>query len=107
MPGLLATCYAFNSANRSPPLQFVLVGEAEKERREVNRVNHRTHLHLTDRYLYDEQFRQQMYKDPIGTAESTGLPLDEEDREAISNWDMNPENDQVLKDRVSKFGTSN
>jgi len=66
-------------------------------------MNHRTHLHLTDRYLYDENFRQQMYRDPIGTAESTGLPLDEEDREAIKNWDMSPKNDQVLKERVAKI----
>jgi hypothetical protein len=66
----------------------------------VNQVNHRTHLHLTDRYLYDENFRQQMYRDPIGTAESLGLPLDDEDLEDISNWDMSPENDQVLKERV-------
>jgi hypothetical protein len=35
------------------------------------------------------------------------IPLDEEDREAISNWDMNPENDQVLKERVSKFASTN
>jgi hypothetical protein len=83
------------------------VGRTEKERREVNRMNHRTHLHLTDRYLYDENFRQQMRQDPIGTAESTGLPLDEEDREAIRNWDMSPDNDQVLMDRVSKFSGAN
>jgi hypothetical protein len=70
-------------------------------------MNQRTHLHLTDRYLYDENFRQQTYRDPIGTAESLGPPLDEEDREAIRNWDMNPENDQVLKERVAKFGTNN
>jgi len=70
-------------------------------------MNHSTHLKLTDRYLYDEDFRQQMYRDPIGTAESTGLPLDDEDREAIRNWDMNPENDQVLKERIAFFGTSN
>jgi hypothetical protein len=48
-----------------------------------------------------------MYRDPIGTAESTGLPLDDEDREAIRNWDMNPENDQVLKERIAFFGPSN
>jgi hypothetical protein len=83
------------------------VGRKEKERREVNRMNHRTHLHLTDRYLYAENFRQQMRQDPIGTAESTGLPLDDEDREAIRNWDMNPENDQVLKERIAFFGTNN
>jgi hypothetical protein len=83
------------------------VGRTKKERGKVNPVNHRTHWHLTDRYHYDEDFRQRMQRDPIGTAESTGLPLDDEDREALSNWDMNPENDQVLKDRIAKFGTSN
>jgi hypothetical protein len=55
----------------------------------------------------DEDFRQRMYRDPIGTAESTGLPLDDEDREAISKWDMNPENDQVLKERIAKFASTN
>jgi hypothetical protein len=65
-------------------------------------MNLRTHLHLTDRYLYDEDFRQQMQQNPIGTAESTGLPLDEEDREAIRDWDMSPSGDEQLKERISK-----
>ncbi len=70
-------------------------------------MNHSTHLKLTDRYLYDEHFREQMQRDPIGTAESSGLPLDDEDREAISNWNMSPTGDEVLKERVSKLRTSN
>jgi hypothetical protein len=70
-------------------------------------MNHSTHLKLTDRYLYDEQFRERMQQDPVGTAESIGLPLDEEDRQAISNWDMSPDGDQVLMDRVSKIGGTN
>jgi hypothetical protein len=78
-----------------------------RRRNEVNRMNHSTHLKLTDRYLYNEDFRQQMQEDPVGTAESTGLPLDDEDREAISNWDMSPTGDEVLKDRVSKLGGTN
>jgi hypothetical protein len=78
-----------------------------KERREVNRMNYSTHLKLTDRYLYDEDFRQRMQRDPVGTAESLGLPLDEEDREAIRSWDMSPTGDEVLKDRVSKLGGTN
>jgi hypothetical protein len=81
--------------------------KTEKERREVYKMNHSTHLKLTDRYLYDERFRERMQRDPVGTAESLGLPLDEEDREAISNWDMSPNGDEVLKDRVSKLGASN
>jgi hypothetical protein len=78
-----------------------------RRRKEVSRMNHTTHLKLTDRYLYDEDFRQRMQQDPVGTAESLGLPLDEEDREAISNWDMSPDGDEVLKDRVSKISGVN
>jgi hypothetical protein len=81
--------------------------ETEKARREVYKMNHSAHLKLTDRYLYDEDFRQRMQRDPVGTAESLGLPLDKEDREAISNWDMSPDGDQVLMDRISKLGGSN
>jgi hypothetical protein len=73
----------------------------------VNRMNHTTHLKLTDRYLYSEDFRQRMQRDPVGTAESTGLPLDDEDREAIRNWDMSLDGDEVLKDRVSKIAANN
>jgi hypothetical protein len=80
---------------------------AEKERKEVNRMNHSTHLKLTDRYLYDEQFRERMQQDPVGTAESIGLPLDEEDRQAIRNWDMSSTNDALLMDRVSKISGYN
>jgi hypothetical protein len=47
-----------------------------------------------------------MQKDPLGTAESTRLPLDDEDREAIGNWDMSPTGDEVLKDRVAKLVTA-
>jgi hypothetical protein len=79
----------------------------EKERKGVYKMNHTTHLKLTDRYLYDEDFRQQMQRDPVGSAESSGLPLDDEDREAIRNWDMSPDGDEVLKDRVSKLAGVN
>jgi hypothetical protein len=48
-----------------------------------------------------------MRQDPIGTAESLGLALDEEDREAIRNWDMSPSGDEMLKDRVSKLSGTN
>ena len=73
----------------------------------MNRMNYSTHLKLTDRYLYDEHFREQMQRDPIGTAESSGLPLDAEDREAIGNWDMSPTGDEVLKEWVSKLSGNN
>jgi hypothetical protein len=77
--------------------------KAQKERKGVYKMNHSTHLKLTDRYLYDERFRERMQKDPLGTAESSGLPLDDEDREAISNWNMSPDGDEVLQGRVSKL----
>jgi hypothetical protein len=48
-----------------------------------------------------------MQRDPVGTAESTGLPLDEEDSEALRNWDMSPDGDQVLKELVSKMAPYN
>jgi hypothetical protein len=32
--------------------------------------------------------------------------LDDEDREAIGNWDMSPTGDEVLKDRVAKLVTA-
>ena len=65
-------------------------------------MNHSTHLKLTDRYLHNEDFRQRMQQDPIGTAESTGFPLDDEDRQMISNWDMSSSGDEQLKERISK-----
>jgi hypothetical protein len=70
-------------------------------------MNWTTHLKLTDHYLQDPQFRERMQQDPIGTAESLGLALDEEDREAIRNWDMSPSGDEVLKERVSKLAGTN
>jgi len=76
--------------------------ENREERREVNRMNSSTHLNLTDRYLHNEDFRQRMQQDPIGTAESTGLPLDDEDRQMISNWDMSSSGDEQLRERISK-----
>jgi hypothetical protein len=43
-----------------------------------------------------------MQQDPLGTAESTGLPLDDEDRQMIRNWDMSSSGDEQLKERISK-----
>ena len=65
-------------------------------------MNPSTHLKLTDGYLHNEDFRQRMQQDPIGTAESTGLPLDDEDRQMIRNWDMSSSGEEELKERISK-----
>ena len=35
---------------------------------------------LADRFMNDADFRQEMRRDPVGTAEGSGLSLDEEDR---------------------------
>ena len=65
-------------------------------------MNSSTHLKLTDSYLHNEDFRQRMQQDPIGTAESTRLPLDDEDRQMIRNWDMSSSGDEELHARISK-----
>ena len=43
-----------------------------------------------------------MRKDPEGTAQSTGLKLDDEDRQSIRDWDMSSSGDEELKERISK-----
>jgi hypothetical protein len=62
-----------------------------------------TSMHeLCNRYLDDSQFREQMRQDPVGTAQSTGLAFDDEDRESIRNWDWGPSGEEVLRERTSK-----
>ena len=56
---------------------------------------------LTDRYLNDPNFRDEMRKDPEGAAERSGLPLDEEDKQVLKTVDWGGL-DEELKERVSK-----
>jgi hypothetical protein len=65
-------------------------------------MNPTSMLKLADRYLNDPQFKEQMRQDPEGTADSTGLKLDDEDRQTIRSWDMSSSGDEQLKDRISK-----
>ena len=65
-------------------------------------MNPTSMLELANRYLNDPQFKEQMRKDPEGTAQSTGLKLDDEDRESIRSWDMSSSGDEELKARISK-----
>jgi hypothetical protein len=51
--------------------------------------------------MNDPAFREQMRQDPEGTAKSTGLELDEEDRQALRSVDWS-QSDEQLKERVSK-----
>ena len=65
-------------------------------------MNPTSMLELADRYLNDPKFKDRMRKDPEGTAQSTGLELDDEDRQSIRDWDMSSSGDEQLKERISK-----
>jgi hypothetical protein len=56
---------------------------------------------LADRFMNDANFREQMQQDPQGAAERSGLPLDEEDKQALMSIDWSG-SDEQLNDRVSK-----
>ena len=49
-------------------------------------MNPTSMLELANRYLNDPQFKEQMRQDPERTAQSTGLELDDEDRQSIRSW---------------------
>jgi hypothetical protein len=55
---------------------------------------------LTDRFMNDADFREQMQQDPEGAAERSGYQLDEEDRQALKSiaWSGT---DEQLNERVS------
>ena len=57
---------------------------------------------VADRFMNDTQFREEMRQDPEGAAERSGLPLDEEDRQALRSMDWSG-TDEALNDRVSKL----
>ncbi len=57
---------------------------------------------LADRFMNDAGFRQEMRRDPEGAAESSGLPLDEEDKQALRSIDWRG-SDEALNQRVSKL----
>ena len=57
---------------------------------------------LADRFMNDEQFREEMRRDPEGAAEGSGLPLDDEDKQALRSIDWSG-SDEALNQRVSKL----
>ena len=65
-------------------------------------MNPTSMLELANRYLNDPQFKEQMRKDPEGTAQSTGLKFDAEDLQSIRDWDTSSSGDEQLKERISK-----
>lgn len=66
--------------------------------------NQETMQQLAERFMNDEQFREQMRQDPEGAAERSGFQLDDEDRRALRSMDWSA-TDEELNQRVSKFGT--
>jgi hypothetical protein len=56
---------------------------------------------LTDRFMNDAGFREQMKQDPEGAAQRSGFALDEEDRQALKSVDWSG-SDEELNQRVSK-----
>ena len=63
--------------------------------------NQETMQQLTDRFVNDAEFREEMRQDPEGAAERSGYQLDEEDRQALRSVDWSG-SDEELKERMSK-----
>ena len=51
---------------------------------------------LADRFMNDAGFRERMRQDPEGTAQSSGLPLDEEDLQSLRSMDWSGGSDEAL-----------
>jgi hypothetical protein len=56
---------------------------------------------LAERFVNDAEFREEMHQDPEGAAGRSGLPLDDEGRQALRSVDWSG-SDEELKERVSK-----
>ena len=57
---------------------------------------------LTDRFMNDAGFREEMKQDPEGAAQRSGFALNEEDRQALKSVDWSS-SDEELSQRVSKL----
>ena len=51
--------------------------------------NQETMQQLAERFMNDEQFREQMRQDPEGAAERSGYQLDDEDKQALRSIEWN------------------
>jgi len=60
---------------------------------------------LTDRFMQDADFREEMRNDPEGAADRAGYGLDGEDKQALKSMDWGG-TDEELKERVSKRAAS-
>jgi len=57
---------------------------------------------LADKFMNDVNFRDEMRQDPEGAADRSGLPLDDEDKQALRSMDWSG-SDEELSERVSKL----
>jgi hypothetical protein len=57
---------------------------------------------MVERWMMDEDFRQALKTDPVGTAEREGFDLSAEEKAALAEMDLD-QSDEVLKSRLS-FG---
>jgi hypothetical protein len=89
-------------AHRRLPNAMLQLFRKAKKRREVYEMNPSSMLELADRYLNAPHFKERMRKDPEGTAESTGLKLDDVDRRSIRSWEMSSSGEEQLEERISK-----
>ena len=55
---------------------------------------------LTDRFINDAQFREEMRRDPEGAAERSGLQLDDEDKQALRSMDWSGTDEERVSKRV-------
>jgi hypothetical protein len=59
----------------------------EGEEVRVEMSNPESMQQLAERFMNDEQFREEMRQDPEGTAERSGYQLDDEDKQALRSVD--------------------
>jgi hypothetical protein len=80
-----------------------LILSASNEGEEAEKMSNQEAMQqLTDRFMNDADFREQMQQDPEGAAERSGYQLDEEDRQALRSVDWSG-SDEQLNERVSKL----
>jgi hypothetical protein len=81
---------------------FVAKTWTKREGGEKNMSNQQAMQELTDKFMNDAAFRDEMKRDPEGAAERSGLPLDDEDKQALKSIDWGG-SDEELHERVSKM----
>jgi hypothetical protein len=81
---------------------LVAKGRRGKEGGANDMANPESMQQLTDRFMNDADFREEMRRDPEGAAERSGLALDDEDKQALRSIDWSGSNEE-LKERVSKY----